>query len=295
MGRLNYGKLASARGTRPLAFLLAALSCGLLGCEEKPPPPPGADSAGNTIITMPKGASEYRVTAQGDADAASGRYIYVDSVPRGAIVTYRGSEKRRSKAVLGKTPLKVDASICPDRVLEIMMPMEHYFGAVAKIPEMTDWVNKFKADRPKIPEGQPQTLFSLDSSAERYERATDGTLTGVGPIYKLDDEHDRVCAVFIPREVPREAFFPLMPAQNTFPSLPRRVHAMLQTEFHLSPSQMESARDSLNRCGKYVVTVPRPGNKAQGVQIALTWQENRQEVRTQRAFLDHIGDDNRNP
>jgi len=202
--------------------------------------------------------------------------IYIDSVPRGATVSLllKEDEKGAGKT-LGKTPLVVDSSQTPSMRFLIMMMMDDFIKKVDTVPELKDWVKEFKSERYFDKGAMDQNHFNFDTPDSQTLQPGRGELIGIGPIYDLSSSKDssktiRICALFIPRGVRREAFYPLMPNPGTFPALSGQWPDILRSKYHLSDDQAKVALESMTRAGKYVVTVKDPLADGSGKLISLT-------------------------
>jgi hypothetical protein len=187
--------------------------------------------------------------------------VYIDSVPRGALVSLLPIENEDGKEiVLGKTPLVLDPSQTPSMRFLIMMEMDGYLKAIGVIPELKEWAERFKIEQRFVKAsglGGMQDYFLFEDTA--YSQVvTDvrGGLRAVGPIYTLDwPTHHRLVALFIPRGVKVTTFYPLMPACGTFELHERDYGNSLVRDYGFSAEQRDEAVGSLSRCGKYVTKV----------------------------------------
>src|ERR1700739_2165503 len=186
--------------------------------------------------------------------------IYIDSVPQGAAVMLlpKSGETDKKEVKLGETPLVVDSSQTPGMRFSIMMTMSDFLKKIEPIPELQDWASHFKSDQYFNAGGAERNYFTFDTGESHTIQSMDGALIGIGPIYDLSGDTDsstaiRLCALFIPRGVKREAFFPLMPKPGTFPQLPATWRELLRSKYHLSDAQVDIALGSLTRAGKYIV------------------------------------------
>lgn len=124
--------------------------------------------------------------------------------------------------------------------------------------------------------GEGQDFFNFDTPVSQSIESVGGGLVGVGPVYDLgssggfSDSSIRICALFIPRGVRREAFYPLMPKPGTFPRLSDRFAEILRSKYHFSDAQAALALENLSRAGKFVLTVKDPFVEEGGKEIAIT-------------------------
>jgi hypothetical protein len=99
-------------------------------------------------------------------------------------------------------------------------------------------------------------------------------LISIGPVYDFADTvpDSRICTLFLPRGIKREAFFPLMPPAGTYPALAGTWPEQLRNHYRLTVAQAACAMACMTRCGKYEVTVPDPYNKDEGKEFDFTIQ-----------------------
>ena len=209
------------------------------------------------------------------SSGAAASEIYIDSVPRGATVIVVPKEHEQgAEKTLGKTPLKVDSAQTPSMRFAIVMDMDYFMKQVENVADLHDWSQRFKSDR-YFGDSEVQRYFSFDTPFSRSTETVNHALVAIGPIYDVSSVDDsrgliRICALFIPRGVKREAFFPLMPPPGTFPRLAGRWPEILRKEYHLTDEQADVAVESMSRAGKYVVTVKDPFLEGRGRMIAMT-------------------------
>lgn len=178
--------------------------------------------------------------------------------------------------MLGKTPLVVNPSECPGMRFSVMMNMDYFLKQIEPLQALKDWAASFKSGRyyDNRPGVAPKHYFSFDTPVSRSLESGDGALDSIGPVYDLSSRASpsRICALFIPRGVKREAFYQLMPPPGTFPRLKGTWPQDLRSRYHLSDAQADTALECLTRCGKYEVTVSDPFTKDTGRQLSFTAQ-----------------------
>ena len=260
----------------------------MCACQKKESTSPSAESSPATgrlptraVTVAPEKNHGGEPAPTYPTEVASDTKIYIDSVPQGATVSLLPREKEKGeREELGKTPLAVHSSQTHGMRLLIMMNMDNFLKQVEPIPELKDWVAGFKSDRyfASGPGGMDQNYFNFDTADSMSVQSANGGLVAVGPIYDLSSEIGpgssrrsiRICALFIPRGVKREAFYPLMPRPGTFPELMGSWPDDFRSEYHLSDEQAHTALESLTRCGKYVVTIKDPYREGRGKQLSFT-------------------------
>lgn len=187
--------------------------------------------------------------------------IYVDSVPSGADVYLLPADENSAakQALLGKTPLIVEAAQCPGLRFLVSMKMDYYLGQIEKIPEMHDWIKEFRSEQNFSSQTMSQNYFDFDVPDSRITTTINGGLVSVGPVYNLEGlSQNRICVCFIPKGKKVSLFYPLMPPQGTFERLKGHWHEVLLEEYHFSEAQAEEALDCMSRCGKYTTQVKDP-------------------------------------
>lgn len=79
------------------------------------------------------------------APKAAATEIYIDSVPRGAIVKVLPKEDEKGEEVsIGTTPLVVDSSRTPSMRFAIIMMMDDFLRKIALVPELKEWSQHFQ-------------------------------------------------------------------------------------------------------------------------------------------------------
>lgn len=197
--------------------------------------------------------------------------IYIDSIPRGAEVRLipKQNEKGEHKS-LGKTPLVVKPADCSTMRFCILMNMDEYLKAVESIPDMKEWIAKFKSSQYFGGHALSSRQFEFDTSESILVQDIQGALKAVGPVYDLPPGQDRLCGVFVPRGVKWSTLFPKMPIPGTYDELKGTWPDQLRNRYRLSEEQVQEAYGSLSRCGHYFATVRDPYQKGIGRQYSIT-------------------------
>ena len=197
---------------------------------------------------------------QGAQRARERSRIQIDSVPRGAEVSYLpgGPDGKASSTPVGKTPLELDSRQYPSGTFVIMMRMDTYLEAISAVPALKDWIEQFNSQNDLFGysyDGNSE-LFEFDTPTTRQVLNANRKLIAVGPVYTLDSStSDRVSALFIPRGSSVRDFFPLMPADGTYDLDKDSYGRSLIVDYGFDLNQASEAVESLTRCGKYVTTV----------------------------------------
>ncbi|MEI7424585.1 MAG: hypothetical protein WCK10_00495 [Candidatus Staskawiczbacteria bacterium] len=188
--------------------------------------------------------------------------LYIDSVPPGAEV-YNILDKKFDEddmKLLGKTPLIVNASECSSRKFFVCMKIDFYLSKVEKIPEIKDWVTKFKLEQEQGGKsGSVLKYFNFDTFDLRSMKALNSEkLFATGPIYEIKGPmNNRECAIFLPKGLPMSVMYPLMPPRGTFNGVDETWHSRL-AQCQFSEIQIKEAMESMSRCGKYFVRIKIP-------------------------------------
>lgn len=248
-----------------LMCLVAIIAVVVIGCSNEQP-------SGNQVAETTPVQSANKV----------GTKVYIDSVPAGATVSLLprdDDDKTTKERRLGKTPLVIDASECPTMRFLVMMQMDEYIQKAEKIPQMKSWVAKFKSEQYFGDSSLSQHYFNFDTAQSRLFKSMNGGIVAIGPVYELEwPNHNRLCAIFIPRGVKQDAAYSFMPPRGTFPELRGNWPNLLRTEYHLSEDQAKEALEYLTRCGKYIVTVKDPFQEGVGRRYSITIQASPNEM-----------------
>jgi hypothetical protein len=186
--------------------------------------------------------------------------IYIDSVPRGAIVNLLPRNQDEGDVVeLGRTPLILDPSQTPSMRFLILMILDDYLKTVEGVKELKDWLNRFRLVKAWGGTTIWTQYFEFDTSALMVVPNESGGTFAVGPIYNLEwPMYHRLVALFIPKDVKLSIFYPFMPPPGTFKFNAQTYGASLQ-KYNFSVEQKEEAVGTLSRCGKYVTKLTVPG------------------------------------
>ena len=201
--------------------------------------------------------------------------IQIDSVPPGAAVVCVPPENKTVEAtrpdqVLGKTPLVIARAACPAARVWVRMDVHELTAALAGLPGLQSWVATFQS-RLYFGGGLgSDDYFRFDSQVSQSVKSASDTLIAIGPVYALDGQTQRLCALFIPHGLSRSALFPLMPPPGTFPRLAGTWPEILHTHYHLTAEQANTGLEMLTRCGKYEATVADPFVENSGRLLSFT-------------------------
>jgi hypothetical protein len=207
--------------------------------------------------------------------------VYIDSVPSGAEVYLlpANEESKQKDELLGKTPLIIESSKCQSMRFLISMDMDYYIKQVEKIPEMQDWIKRFKSEQYFGDMMMSQEYFNFDTPNSRFAKQIHGGLVSTGPVYSLSwPNKNRLCALFIPRGKDISLFYPLMPPAGTFPKPTGGWHDVMIQEYHFSEEQYQKATNCMTRCGKYLTRVKDPYKKNTAREFSMTAQGGKSEI-----------------
>lgn len=246
-----------------VAILLLCLTPVVPACgrdERRRPAPTPAPAAPARAVSPSVGT---RVTNSADpapTHPLRERRIRFDSVPSGATVVLlapRDADPGAKDRVLGKTPLLVDPSDCPGMRFWLRFDMDEFVRQLSKIPELKGWIERFELERRAgMGWGGVSDPFRFDTGTSQEVRSPTDALVAVGPVYELrQPEHDRICAMFVPRGMSPRVLFPLMPPPGTFDRLQGNWPRLFRTKYGMSDEQAADAEECLTRCGKYVCLV----------------------------------------
>ena len=90
--------------------------------------------------------------------------------------------------VLGKTPLLINQAECNNSRLLVEMNMADYLKAIEPLPEMQDWIKRFKSDQYFSAGSYSPTFqryFSFETSESQQTSSASGGLVSIGPVYNF--------------------------------------------------------------------------------------------------------------
>jgi len=201
--------------------------------------------------------------------------IEVDSVPAGAAVVCLPPEGQQSggakEAELGVTPLTTPRAACGSGRLLVRIEVKDLPARIEEQPALREWAARFRSEQYFDSTPGSDRFFNFETAVSESAQSVGGGLVSIGPVYNLNEwTSGRICVLFIPRGVTREAFYPLMPPPGTFPRLRGDWPDLLQSRYRLSAEQAETALECLTRCGKYEATVADPFRKDSGRMLSFT-------------------------
>ncbi len=246
--------------------LVACCICLFLiaSCNNAPGPPEldsrGVGSSDKSVRTQNISSNVHKDVDQQTRDAIKNGRIRIDSVPRGAEVSYLpgGIDSSASPTPIGKTPLEIDSGQYPGGSFVLMMHMDTYLAAISAVPVLRDWINKFDSSNGLFGYGHDgnSELFQFDTPTTQQVVDANQKLIAVGPVYTLDSStSDQISALFIPKGTNIRDFFPLMPPDGTFDLDKDSYGQSLISDYGFDLSQASEAVESLARCGKYITAV----------------------------------------
>lgn len=256
--------------------LALLLPVGCRGCstspQSSPPASPASTASGQSPATGGGAAPQQTLTTGGDNVAAvlPAKFVYIDSVPRGAQVYLTDEQPQSQDQLIGVTPLRLEPGKVSGKRVVVMMTIAELIRQMKSIPDLSAETRHLELEQEfgAMEDESPFNFF--DTANSESTRTPDSRLVADGPIYQVDfPASNRVCAYFIPRGVSASKFYSLMPPDGSFPITKGAWVAEGVTRYHLSAEQALESAESLSRAGKYQTVVLSQTNPGYGERISM--------------------------
>lgn len=219
----------------------------VLGCSSSPPVPSPEKPAESSSASPGAGKS---------AMAGPEAVLYLDSVPRGALVQAVDRDNQPIRE-LGRTPLTLKAADFPSRRFWVAFGTGEYLERCERSQSsLASWAAEFR--KRLQTEGAVEAEFRFESRRglpDLFATEKSGAVAWFGPVVQVDfPACNRACVPFLPRGLGPEDAFPLMPAAGTFP-----IESPLGLVRQGIPEGAAiGAFEQLSRCGYAALTAKTP-------------------------------------
>ncbi len=245
-------------------FLLGMSGCR--GCNQVQQPSAPAPSA----ATAEQPAEGEDASSEPAAKEPAAKYIYIDSLPRGAQVSLTDDTPGSKDEALGATPLRIEPGKLSGKKVVVTMSIAELIRKMKTVPDLSEETTHLQLQE-EFGESEADDDFAFfDTPTSRLTKTADGALVEVGPEYEIHfPDTNRVCAYFIPRGVSASKFYPLMPPEGTFLDPKENWAERFVARYRLSPDQAREAAETLSRAGRYQTVVPSQTTPGYGEKIVL--------------------------